>query len=60
MDDKKLSAKPAAAPRGRAPKAAVLDAELLADFAHQLRNQLNAVLGAAGLLAMTATSTEER
>ena len=60
MDDKKLSAKPAAAPGGRAPKAAVLDAELLADFAHQLRNQLNAVLGAAGLLAMTATSTEER
>lgn len=60
MDDKKLSAKPAAAPGGRAPKADVLDAELLADFGHQLRNQLNAVLGAAGLLAMTATSTEER
>ena len=60
MDDKELSAKPAAAPGGRAPKAAVLDAELLADFGHQLRNQLNAVLGAAGLLAMTATSTEER
>ena len=60
MDDKELSAKPAAAPGGRAPKADVLDAELLADFGHQLRNQLNAVLGAAGLLAMTATSTEER
>src|SRR4029077_18550527 len=38
----------------------VLDAELLADFGHQLRNQLNAILGAAGLLAMTAASTEER
>ena len=38
----------------------VLDAELLADFGHQLRNQLNAILGAAGLLAMTASSTEER
>jgi CheY-like chemotaxis protein len=38
----------------------VLDAELLADFGHQLRNQLNAILGAAGLLAMTAVSTEER
>ena len=41
-------------------KVDVLDAELLADFGHQLRNQLNAVLGAAGLLAMTASSTEER
>jgi CheY-like chemotaxis protein len=38
----------------------VLDAELLADFGHQLRNQLNAILGAAGLLAMTAASNEER
>lgn len=38
----------------------VLDADLLADFGHQLRNQLNAILGAAGLLAMTAASTEER
>jgi CheY-like chemotaxis protein len=38
----------------------VLDAELLADFGHQLRNQLNAILGAAGLLAMAASSTEER
>jgi CheY-like chemotaxis protein len=43
-----------------APKVGVLDAELLADFGHQLRNQLNAILGAAGLLAMTAVSTEER
>jgi CheY-like chemotaxis protein len=41
-------------------KVDVLDAELLADFGHQLRNQLNAILGAAGLLAMTASSTEER
>jgi CheY-like chemotaxis protein len=38
----------------------VLDGELLADFGHQLRNQLNAILGAAGLLAMSAGSTEER
>jgi CheY-like chemotaxis protein len=58
MDDQNASA--GAASAGRAPKAEVLDAELLADFGHQLRNQLNAVLGAAGLLAMTATSTEER
>ena len=45
---------------GGALKTDVLDSELLGDFGHQLRNQLNAVLGAAGLLAMTATTTEER
>jgi len=39
---------------GGALKTDVLDSELLGDFGHQLRNQLNAVLGAAGLLAMTA------
>ena len=60
MDAKNLSTPPAAGPQPGAPKAEVLDAELLADFGHQLRNQLNAVLGAAGLLAMTATTTEER
>jgi CheY-like chemotaxis protein len=70
-DDRDLSATPEATPGAIPPsgevgsaekgsKADVLDAELLADFGHQLRNQLNAVLGAAGLLAMTATSTEER
>jgi CheY-like chemotaxis protein len=60
MEVKDLSATPAAAPGSRAPKADVLDAELLADFGHQLRNQLNAVLGAAGLLTMTAATNEER
>jgi CheY-like chemotaxis protein len=34
--------------------------ELLDDFGHQLRTQLNAVLGAAGLLAAGAESGEER
>ena len=46
--------------KGVAPREEVLDTELLADFGHQLRNQLNAILGAAGLLAMSAGSTEER
>src|ERR1700674_5002665 len=41
-------------------QAFALDAELLADFGHQLRNQLNAVVGAASLVAVTATSIEER
>src|SRR3984893_12479626 len=42
------------------PIPGVLDAELLADFGHQVRNQLNAVVGAAGLLSTSATSNEER
>lgn len=42
------------------PKPGVLDAELLADFGHQVRNQLNAVVGAAGLLSSGAVSGDER
>ncbi|HUY74177.1 MAG TPA: response regulator [Candidatus Dormibacteraeota bacterium] len=38
----------------------VIDSELMADIGHQLRNQLNAVLGAAGLLSGGAESGEER
>lgn len=34
--------------------------ELLADFGHQLRNELNAIVGAAGLLTATASTNEER
>src|SRR3984893_446334 len=41
-------------------QACALDADLLADFGHQLRNQLNAVVGAASMLSVTATSNEER
>ena len=41
-------------------KPGMLDAELLADFGHQVRNQLNAVVGAAGLLSGSAASSEER
>jgi CheY-like chemotaxis protein len=37
-----------------------IDPELLEDIGHQLRNQLNAVLGAAGLLSSGAESNEER
>ena len=37
-----------------------VNADLLADVGHQLRNQLNAVVGAAGLLATGAESSEER
>jgi CheY-like chemotaxis protein len=41
-------------------KPGVLDSELLADFGHQVRNQLNAVVGAAGLLSTGATNSDER
>jgi CheY-like chemotaxis protein len=37
-----------------------VDADVLADLGHQLRNQLNAVVGAAGLLSAGAESGEER
>jgi CheY-like chemotaxis protein len=37
-----------------------IDSELLADVGHQLRNQLNAVVGAAGLLMSGAETSEER
>src|SRR5437899_10842011 len=37
-----------------------VDSELLADVGHQLRNQLNAVLGAAGLLSTGAETREGR
>src|SRR5439155_49032 len=36
------------------------DADVLADLGHQLRNQLNAVVGAAGLLSTGAETSEER
>lgn len=37
-----------------------IDPELLKDVGHQLRNQLNAVVGAAGLLSAGAETSEER
>jgi len=37
-----------------------VDADVLADLGHQIRNQLNAVVGAAGLLSAGAETSEER
>ncbi len=45
---------------GSSARGGALDSELLADFGHQLRNQLNAIVGAAGLLLATATSSDQR
>lgn len=46
-------------PDGQGSKIEV-DAELWADVGHELRTQLNAVVGAAGLLSTGAETTEER
>jgi CheY-like chemotaxis protein len=45
---------------GAKARHASLDPELLADFGHLLRNQLNAIVGAAGLLSATASSSDQR
>jgi CheY-like chemotaxis protein len=50
----------AALPADGHPRMIEIDPELLADVGHLLRNQLNAVVGAAGLLSVGAESSEER
>ena len=62
MDEfRELGASPAdEATNGQHEHLVHVDADVLADLGHQLRNQLNAVVGAAGLLASGAQSTEER
>src|ERR1700737_1846650 len=50
----------APAPADGRPRMIEVDPDLLADVSHQLRNQLNAVVGAAGLLSVGAESSEER
>src|ERR1700730_5087593 len=42
------------------PLAAVARDDLLGDFGHQLRNELNAIVSAAGMLSATATTSEQR
>ena len=56
-----MSAKrPEQSPDGHRHRSVQVDSELLDDVGHQLRNQLNAVVGAAGLLASGAETSEER
>jgi CheY-like chemotaxis protein len=45
---------------GNPSRSVQFDAALLDDIGYQLRNQLNAVMGAAGLLSQSAESSEER
>src|ERR1700704_6485651 len=42
------------------PLSAVAREDLLSDFGHQLRNELNAIVMAASMLSATATSSEQR
>ena len=44
---------------GHRPRVVQLDSDVLADLGHQLRNQLNAVVGAAGLLSTAAAESSE-
>jgi len=54
-----VESKPAA-DSGNGHRVVEVDTDLLTDIGHQLRNQLNAVVGAAGLLSTGAESSEER
>src|ERR1700724_3266233 len=42
------------------PLSSVGREDLLGDFGHQLRNELNAIVSAASMLSATATSSEQR
>jgi CheY-like chemotaxis protein len=60
MDDQGAQAEPAQAVINGDIGALISQPDLLADFGHQLRNELNAIVGAAGLLTATASTNEER
>ncbi len=51
---------PSPVPDAEPPLSTVAREDLLADFGHQLRNELNAIVSAASMLAATATSSEQR
>jgi CheY-like chemotaxis protein len=44
----------------QAPLSVVAREDLLGDFAHQLRNELNAIVSSASMLSATATTSEQR
>ncbi len=47
-------------PNGEPLLSAVAREDVLADFGHQLRTELNAIVSAASMLSATATTTEQR
>lgn len=60
QDDDMLPAQTIPMGAAEPPLSAVAREDLLADFGHQLRNELNAIVSAASMLAATATSSEQR
>ncbi|TMD90153.1 MAG: response regulator [Chloroflexi bacterium] len=53
-------AQPIPMANGQPPLSVVAREDLLADFGHQLRNELNAIVSAASMLSATATTSEQR
>src|SRR5712692_10593935 len=51
---------PVLLPNAEQPLSAVGREDILADFGHQLRNELNAIAMAANMLSATATSSDQR
>ena len=47
-------------PNGEPQLSAVAREDVLADFGHQLRTELNAIVSAASMLSATATTSEQR
>ena len=60
LEEANPQAEPAATPPPAPPIAVVARDDLLADFGHQLRNELNAIVSAASMLSATATTSEQR
>ena len=59
-EDTNPPAQPIPMPNAGPATSAVARDDLLADFGHQLRNELNAIVSAASMLAATSTTSEQR
>lgn len=59
-DDTNPPAQPIPMAEDGSPLSTVGREDLLGDFGHQLRNELNAIVSAAGMLSATATTSEQR
>ena len=59
-EDANPPAQPIPMPEDGPPLSTVGREDLLGDFGHQLRNELNAIVSAASMLSATATSSEQR
>jgi CheY-like chemotaxis protein len=59
-DPRDTPPQPVLLPNAEPPLSAIGREDILADFGHQLRNELNAIAMAANMLSATATSSEQR